>query len=494
MDLLMFEASRSSGVTLNGELAPLTKNRGSGPSLFVGVPFRYGYYPVPKIEAGATLQDQTDLTAAVRGRLDGFGFSLAHLRVVEVDHPRPDEFHVQATLHNLITHHFGHVNADDVPALVEELFGAPERKSRGPEKPIKTIELGPRVEANKRRLDKAFGRGSAIDLVFLCRREREAEIFQSIVALLFGDRVRVVRYGIPDGVHGTQKKLDGEARRTRTQRAAARRQSWIELAEQIKASHPRSPVIVQAAREYDGLEEDTVNKDVGRNTLATVAGCSVQYLLPPGEGRAAEYMHRVQAALYDLLFAHSGLGPVPAAVVAAAFPKTTAPRTIVGISIVSQAASRRGRPEGAELAVAFKIDVATGKISGRIGRAAGRAFDAGEFRGLSETLVRVASAGTTSLGEDAAERRAHFISFVSAVVDEVAADDPNALVMFDSTNARAHWRWLADGSIGRSVFLEERSAPAPKSWERLRLVRLREGGAGRVGVLKSRSWQAVTRN
>jgi hypothetical protein len=494
VDLQMFEASRSSGVTLNGELTALTKNRGSGPSLFVGVPFRYGYYPVPKIETGATMQDQIDLTAAVGARLDGFGFSLAPLRVIEFAHSRPDEFHIQATLHNLITHHFGRVAEGDLPARVEDLFGAPERKNRGPEKPVKTVDLGPRVEANKRRLDAAFGHATSIDLVFLCRREREAEIFRSVVALLFGDRVHIVRYGIPDGVHGTQKSLDGDARRTRAQRAASRRQAWLELADEIKAAHPNSPVIVQVAREYDGLEEDTVNKDVGRNTLATVAGCSVQYLLPPGNGRAAEYMHRVQAALYDLLFAHSGLGPVPAAVVAAAFPRTTAPRTIVGISIVSQAASRKGRPEGAELVVALKIDVATGKISGRFGRAVGRTFDAGEFRGLSETLVRVASAGTTSLGDDPAERRAHFIAFVKAVVDEVAAEDPNALVIFDSTSARSHWRWLADGSIGRSVFFEERAAPAPKSWERLRLVRVREGGAGRVGVLKARSWRPVTRN
>lgn len=493
VDVQMFEASRSSGTTLNGDLVSLTKNRGSGPTLFVGVPFRYGYYPVPKIETGATLQDQMDLTALVGERLQGFGFSPSRLREIEGAYARPDEFHVQATLHNLITHHFGHVAEAEVPARVEELFGAPERKARGPEKPAKTVPLGPKVEANRERLDKAFGSGSAIDLVFLCRREREAEIFKSVVTLLFGDRVNVVRYGIPDGVHGTQKILDGEVRRTRAQRAAVRRQAWLGLAEQIKVAHPSSPVIVQAAREYDGLDEDTVNKDVGRNTLATVAGCSVQYLLPPGNGRWAEYMHRVQAALYDLLFAHSGVGPVPAAVVASAFPKTNAPRKIVGISIVSQAASRRGRPEGAELAVALKIDVATGKISGRFGRAVGRSFDTGEFRGLSETLVRVASAGATSLGADAAERRVHFVSFVRSVVDEVAAEDPNALVIIDSTSARAHWRWLTDGSIGRKLFLEERSAPAPKSWERLRIVRLREGGAGRVGVLKSRSWLPVAR-
>ena len=494
VDVQMFEASRSSGTTLDGELGALTKNRGSGASLFVGVPFRYGYYPVPKIETGATLQDQMDLTAVVGGRLQGLGFSASRLREIDVAHPRPDEFHVQATLHNLITHHFGRVAEADVPARVEELFGAPERKARGLEKPAKTVPLGPKVEANRQRLDRAFGSGSAIDLVFLCRREREAEIFRSVVTLLFGDRVRVVRYGIPDGVHGTQKTLDGEVRRTRAQRAAIRRQAWLGLAEQIKAAHPNSPVIVQAAREYDGLEEDTVNKDVGRNTLATVAGCSVQYLLPPGNGRWAEYMHRVQAALYDLLFAHSGLGPVPAAVVAAAFPKATAPSKIVGISIVSQAASRRGRPEGAELAVAFKVDVATGKISGRVGRAVGRSFDAGEFRGLSDTLVRIASAGTTSLGEDAAERRAHFVSFVRSVLDEVAAEDPNALVIVESTGARANWRWLTDGNIGKNVFLEERSATAPKSWEGLRIVRIREGGAGRVGVLKSRSWLPVARD
>jgi hypothetical protein len=494
VDALMFEASRSSGETLNGELIPLTKNRGAGPSLFVGIPFRYGYHPVPKIEAGATFQDQMDLMRVVGRRLDGFGFSPSRLRLVEVAHPRPTEFHVQATLHNLITHHFGRMVEDEVPARVEELFGAPERKTRGPEKPVKTVDLRPMVEANRQRLDKAFGSASAIDLVFLCRRESEARIFQAVVALLFGDRVQVVRYGLPEGVHGTQKSLDGGTRRTRAQRAGIRRQAWMEFAEELKRQHPNSPVIVQAAREYDGVEEDTVNKDVGRNTLATVARCSVQYLLPPGSGKAAEYMHRVQAALYDLLFAHSGLGPVPADVVAATFPGSTAPRTILGISIVSQAASRKGRPEGAELVVALRTDVATGKVAGRFGAASGQSFDTGQFRTLSETLVRVASAGSTSLGEKVDERRRNFIAFVRTVVDEIAEEDPNALVIFDSTNARTHWRWLADESIGRNVFLEERSAPAPKSWGNLRLVRVRERAAGRVGVLKARSWRPVDRS
>lgn len=48
---------------------------------------------------------------------------------------RPKESHDQATLHNLINHHFGRVEEQDVPARVEELFGAPEKKRRGREAP-----------------------------------------------------------------------------------------------------------------------------------------------------------------------------------------------------------------------------------------------------------------------------------------------------------------------------------------------------------------------
>jgi RNaseH domain of pPIWI_RE len=178
-------------------------------------------------------------------------------------------------------------------------------------------------------------------------------------------------------------------------------------------------------------------------------------------------MHRVQAALYDLLFGHAGLGPVPADLVDATFEEKSRPKSIVGISVVSQSASRNGRPEGATLAVAMRVDVATGRISGRIGRLKNGAMDRGAFQTLSRTLLEVASAGLTSIGDKQPDRRRNFVSFVRGVVDEVVRDDPNALILMESTTARSLWSWLSDESISSEVYLEDATARPPTSWKSL---------------------------
>lgn len=493
INAIVYEAGRETGESFVEDLTSLVASRGRASDLFVGVPFRYGYRPEPKIAPGVTLQDQVDLFRKVQERIAAFGFHEPRVRELDAKIKRPKEFHVQASLHNLINHHFGRVEEQDVPARVEELFGAPEKKRRGRDSPAKTVPIEPLVAANKERLDKAFGKDVAINLMFVCRREEEGRIFASVVSLIFGDRVNVVRHAMPDGVHGTRQQLDGDGRNNRLNRAAARRQSWMPLAERIKTEFPGAPVIVQAALKYDGKDEDDVNKSVGRNTLATVAGSNVQYLLPPAAGHAAEYMHRVQAALYDLLFGHAGLGPVPAPIVDAAFTDCPHPRTILGISIVSQAASRTGRPEGATIALAMKTDVATGRISGRVGFVRNGTMDTGAFEALSKTLVAVAASGVTSLGEKQPERRANFLNFVRRVVDEVTAEDPHALVLVDSTSARSLWSWLSDENVSSDIYLEDVAATPPSSWKGLRFVRVRQGSAGRLSVLTERKWTPVTR-
>jgi hypothetical protein len=494
LNAIVYEAGRETDQSFSEDLPALVVSRGRAPDLFVGVPFRYGYRPETELSQGVTLQDQVDLFQKVGGLIASDGFHPSRLRELDAKIKRPEEFHAQAGLFNLITHHFGRVEKDDVPARVEELFGSPEKKARGRAKPDNTVDLEALVGSNRARLDKAFGQGAAVDLVFVCRREDEETIFRSAVALIFGDRVHVVRHAMPEGVHGTRRELDGDVRNNRTKRAEERRDAWMPLATQLKTDSPGSPVIVQAAMKYDGKDEDEVNKNVGRNTLATVAGCNVQYLLPPAKGNAAEYMHRVQASLYDLLFGHAGLGPSPAPIVDAAFIDCPRPRIIVGISVVSQASSRTGRPDGASLAVAMKTEVATGRISGRIGFLRNGLLDAGAFETFSKTLVKVAGAGVTSLGEKQPDRRRNFLAFVRRVVDEVAAEDPHALILVESTSARSLWTWLSDEHISSDMYLEDSAAAPPSSWKGLRFVRVREGSAGRLAVQTERRWTPATRS
>jgi hypothetical protein len=154
-------------------LPSVVASRGRVPDLFVGVPFRYGYRPETELSQGVTLQDQVDLLQKVRDQTGCDGFHPPRLRELDAKIKRPEEFHAQAGLFNLITHHFGRVAKDDLPARVEELCGAPEKKARGRAKPDNTVDLEALLASNRARLDTAFGEDSNIDLVFVCRREEE---------------------------------------------------------------------------------------------------------------------------------------------------------------------------------------------------------------------------------------------------------------------------------------------------------------------------------
>jgi hypothetical protein len=169
LNATMFEAQRSSGETVGEDVAELVRSRGRGPDMFVGVPFRYGYRPIPAIETGVTVQDQIDLTRRITERIAPYGFEPSPIRVLPAV-KRPSEHHQAVSLFNLITHHFGRVEEAEVSARVEELFGAAERKSRGGDKPVKTVDLQPLVrcdlgfplQAGKRGADLPIGSESAV--------------------------------------------------------------------------------------------------------------------------------------------------------------------------------------------------------------------------------------------------------------------------------------------------------------------------------------------
>jgi hypothetical protein len=295
LNALMFEAQRSSGEAIGDEVAELVRSRGHGPDLFVGVPFRYGYRPIPTIQTGVTLQDQVDLTRRVTELIAHYGFEQPRIRVLPAV-KRPSEHHQAVTLYNLITHHFGRVEQAEVAARVEDLFGAPERKSRGGDKPVKTVDIEPLVTANQERLDKAFGKGVAVTLVFLCRRENEVQIFRSVAGLLFGDRVKITRYALPEGVHGTKKMLDG-ATLTRAERAALRREAWKPLAEQIKSENlvERALTSSEVRKKLFASFEKTIGSIENRYELITYI-LAAHELIERESGMKAEGMTAAEVA------------------------------------------------------------------------------------------------------------------------------------------------------------------------------------------------------
>lgn len=183
------------------------------------------------------------------------------------------------------------------------------------------------------------------------RLQNDLRIVQGVVRVLWGDAVEMVSQRLPQGVHGPREALPGKELKGQAERVALRREAWRPLAEEIARQGRRAFCLVLAHEYYppdaDGgawKHDDKVNKPATRAALAAYAGASVQFLLPAAESRGGgvdltNFLHRAQAALRDLISAHSGRVVGLREAVAACFPDETAPRQLIGITVVRRNAA-----------------------------------------------------------------------------------------------------------------------------------------------------------
>ncbi|AVM72774.1 hypothetical protein [Magnetospirillum gryphiswaldense] len=191
-------------------------------------------------------------------------------------------------------------------------------------------------ESNSQRVRRAFG-DQTPTIALVARTEAERAVLRAVITGLFGTSVAMVEYALPGGVHGPRADLPAAANKAK-ERFAARVAAWRPMAEAIVNDYPGAHALVQAADWYDRRKDDPVNKLAGRYALASIADANVQYLLPPVANWKGlkNYLHRVQAAVYDLLFGHSGLVSEVQSLLKGAFHKEdTRPKVIIGISVVS---------------------------------------------------------------------------------------------------------------------------------------------------------------
>ena len=249
-------------------------------------------------------------------------------------------------------------------------------------------------------------------------------------------------------------------------------------------------VLVQAADRYGKRPDDPVNKLAGRCALAWKADANVQYLLPPGARPKdfANYLHRVQAASYDLLFGHSGLVSEIGSVLEAGFPdEDSRPKSVIGISIVTQARTRSGA-KGGRLCFATRLDAAGGSTTARVGWFDGR-MQWSKWAPLFEALKLIARptmAATLGRGREA--ERSSFQAFVKAVVGDAVQSGERPLVLIDSTSAAALWPSLADSRIASGLKIGSELVDVSALWTGARVVRVRKERAGRLILLKSRRY------
>ncbi len=458
---------------------------------FVGFPYatRYGSHHV---KLGASTRDLLDLFDAAEARLAPLGMTPLTFEDIGTPPRRSDAFHKAVSLGMVIgdvARTLGHneIGERAVAEACAALGGDGPMPKGLKDEDVRRVEADRDAlrTANSARIRRSFD--AAPILVLMARTERERSAMASCVRALFGASVRTVPMALPADVHGARQGLP-EADRKAAERFAARIAAWKPTAQALAEEHAGCHVLVQATDWYENRPDDPVNKLAGRCALATEANANAQYLLPPGPGwRGFEaYLNRIQAAIYDLVFGHSGLVTEISDLVAKHFPDpATRPRSVMGISVVTQARGRAGG-RGSKLCVATRIDVVTGRTEGRLGWVdAKRMRWSGSWRPFSELLKEVAEIRPTSLGKDREAESESFQSFVRAMLDEAAAAGDRPLVLIDSTSASGVWPWLRDDKIGKEVALARETFDATKRWPGVRIVRVRTGHAGRVVLRKT---------
>lgn len=485
---------------LAADLAGMVAAQGAR-GVFVGIPYSPQLGGSHPVGGGATTRDLLDLFDAVTGLLAADGFRPLAVREVMVKERVPKRaedqhkaFQADMMIADVaISLGRNHLDGEALEDACRRLMTGGEVPDLKPEAALKARGVLEGIRAaNRDRIRRAFGGGRPV-VALIARTEREREVMRSCVAGLFGHAVEIVEHQLPTGVHGARADLPMAAGKA-AERFAARVGAWQALASDMARAHGGCHALVQAADWYDRRKDDPVNKLAGRYALASAADANVQYLRPPEAGwrGLANYLHRIQAGVYDLLFGHSGLVSEVSSLLKGFFPsEADRPRAIVGISVVTQARLRYGAG-GGRVCLATRIDAATGRTTARVGWYDGRMLWTETWEPFFEAMKRIASPEVTaSLGDGRNVERDSFQKFVRTVIDDSALAGDRPLVLIDSTSAASLWPWLTDREIGDAVTIGGERVDMASRWPGTRIVRVRTGRAGRVVERKTSRYERV---
>jgi hypothetical protein len=228
-----------------------------------------------------------------------------------------------------------------------------------------------------------------------------------------------------------------------------------------------------------------VNKPSTRQALAAMAGSCVQFILPIEKTQATklfkleDFFHRVQAALKDLLSAHSGrIDGVQEKVdkYLKDIPTEARPKEILAITVVRKQKGRvRGRIENTFLAVAMRLKVDTGKCELCCAYDKGNTLAISPWSNFSDAIAFIAQLSPVKLGDKKEVRKTRFMEFVKQIISNSVEEGAQPLVMIDSSNCVQLWPWLADVRINATeINFEQMYQWMEQEWQGARIVRIRQ--------------------
>ncbi|MBD2499540.1 RNaseH domain-containing protein [Anabaena azotica] len=356
--------------------------------------------------------------------------------------------------------------------------------------PNQTDDLQAIIQANQAAMQRLYPNERPLLFIFYeAQLQTEAKLLQKVTQVLWGNTLDIEISRLPEDTHGPRESLSGKDLNAK-ERSRERIKAWESTAQQIEKLNQPTFCLIMARQFYPNPNgqntvkpDDKVNKPSTRQALAKV-GAAVQFLLPIEKTRTtnrlklADFFHRMQSALKDLIFAHSGrIDDVKGKVdkYLQNIPPEARPKEIIVITIVRKQKGRvRGKIEGTFLPIAIRINVDTGKCEFCC------AYDRGNlvissWTSFSDGRAFVAELTPIKLADKEEVRKTRFMDFVEQVVSDSVKGGKQPLVMIDSSNCVQLWPWLADIRINSNqINLGNKHENMEVNWQGARIIRIRQ--------------------
>jgi hypothetical protein len=350
--------------------------------------------------------------------------------------------------------------------------------------PVHEEELARARDEHERRLARRHPMSRALLLVLLDPlAQLNAPLVNASIRSLYGDAFDVKIETVPDQTFGYTKDLDGSGLPAE-RRYEMRVQAWAPLVQRLAAEERPVYVLVVARQKYANGDDDEVNKNAAKRTLASRGRVSVQFLTPPKEGRPGtiklrDFSYRLQAALRDLVYGHAGEVEIPPHF-SRAFAPEFPPREILGFTLLRQNATRL-RADGQLLPIAFRLDLESGCVEAQVANLIGGGQIGSGWVPLREALMDIAGANPSIPGTREGNALA-IRTFIRRILSSSVAHGRHPLVVVKtSMEMTGIWQGLKDSAIHRAgPLIEENGRAWEDEYPGARLIRIRQNCSPRV--------------
>lgn len=349
-----------------------------------------------------------------------------------------------------------------------------------------TDELKALIQANQEAIRRLYPNEKLLLVVFYEEHlQTDLKLLQAIIRVLWGGAIELIANRLPANTHGPKESFP-DANLKLKERSQNRIKAWDSIVQQLALRKQRTFCLVMAREWYpDNKHDDSVNKPSSRQVLATIAGSCVQFLLPIETTKEKNilnldnFSHRVQAALKDLLWAHSGrIDDVKEKVDKwlKDIPQEARPKEIIGITIVRKQKGRtRGFIDQTFLPVAMRLNVETGECELRCAYEKGNSLQISPWSTFSDAIAFISQISPVKLANDKKGREIRFMEFVEQIISNSVDEGNQPLVTIDSSNCVQLWPWLADSKMNANqINLGQQYERMQDAWKGARIIRIRQ--------------------